>query len=174
MLERRECIAAIVQRLDIVRASLQSEVYSAHSLRGIAALIEYNSEQMLAVEVIGTDREYPIVDALGVVQPAGLVQRQSFGKQCRQRGWNGRRRRLKMPLLISRMPGRLVLHDRRARITNRASESAATLTVNHKGAAAHAGAAAYLASQTLTNVVMVPRGGIEPPTPAFSVQCSTN
>jgi hypothetical protein len=22
--------------------------------------------------------------------------------------------------------------------------------------------------------VMVPRGGIEPPTPAFSVQCSTN
>jgi hypothetical protein len=23
-------------------------------------------------------------------------------------------------------------------------------------------------------LVMVPRGGIEPPTPAFSVQCSTN
>ena len=173
MLERRECIAAIVQRLDIVRASLQSEVYSAHSLRGVAALIEYNSEQMLAVEVIGTDREYPIVDALGVVQPAGLVQRQSFGKQCRQRGWNGRRRRLKMPLLISRMPGRLVLHDRRARITNRASESAATLTVIIK-AQEPTPEPRYLASQTLTNVVMVPRGGIEPPTPAFSVQCSTN
>jgi hypothetical protein len=26
----------------------------------------------------------------------------------------------------------------------------------------------------LENLVVVPRGGIEPPTPAFSVQCSTD
>jgi hypothetical protein len=76
-----------------------------------------------------------------------------------------------MPLLISRMPGRLVLHDRRARITNR--ESAATLTVNHKGAAAHAGAAAYLASQTLTNVVMVPRGEYQQTSIVNSLSCPT-
>jgi hypothetical protein len=25
-----------------------------------------------------------------------------------------------------------------------------------------------------TKIMVVPRGGIEPPTPAFSVQCSTN
>jgi hypothetical protein len=25
-----------------------------------------------------------------------------------------------------------------------------------------------------SKMIMVPRGGIEPPTPAFSVQCSTN
>jgi hypothetical protein len=28
--------------------------------------------------------------------------------------------------------------------------------------------------EQLWNAKLVPRGGIEPPTPAFSVQCSTN
>ena len=37
-----------------------------------------------------------------------------------------------------------------------------------------AGASGANAVERIFRILVVPRGGIEPPTPAFSVQCSTN